>query len=214
MNKILLYLEIAAFISSLITWQQIKSSNYMRLFPFLLFVIAVGEITGYLIAVKYNNNQWFYNLLNPLMHLLYFAIFYYSINSKRFKTFIVASAVLYIIVTIITHFYCCYEERNFNQWMYITGVSIIIICTIRKLYELLEDPSKLDFLKMPFFYMLVFTLLFYTVTIPNFVMLNWIERTEIKKLVDIVNNASNVFNILLYVTYTIAFLWIKKTGSY
>ncbi len=186
----------------------------MRLFPLLLFVIAFGEVFGYYLAIVYKNNIWFYNLLNPIMHILYFSIMYYSINSRRFKQYILVSVVLYIIISTATYFLFCYNKNAFNEWMYILGIIILIISLISKLYELLEDPQRLDFFKKPFFYILIFTLLFYTVTIPNFAMDNWMASTKMNSLTAIINNVSNVFNILLYTVYTLSFLWIKKTGIY
>jgi len=185
----------------------------MRLFPFLLFFIAIGELFGYYLAVKYRNNLWFYNLLNPVMHLLYFAIMYFAIKSKKFKTFILTGGAVYIIVSSTTYFLYCYGKDVFNQWMYVLGISILIVCLVRKLYEMLEDPQDLDFLRNPFFYILIFTLLFYTVTIPDFAILNWVSDVNINSLA-LVNNVSDFLNILLYAAYTIAFLWIRKTGLY
>jgi hypothetical protein len=93
----------------------------------------------------------------------------------------------------------------FNKWMYILGACILIIGLLRKLYELLEYPSGKDFLKTPFFYILIATLLFYTVTIPNFILHEWIYNAHMGRLTAIVNNVFNFLNIFLYATYSIAF---------
>lgn len=213
MYHLLTLFEITAFISSIIAWQRIQGSNYMKLFPFLLFIIAAGELFGEFWARRYGNNTWFYNVYDPVMLELYFLILYFSIVSKRFKKFILVASIAYCIISGLTY-YTYFERKVFNEWMYILGVFILIVCLIRKLYELLEDPETLDFLRKPFFYILVFTLLFYSVTIPNFAMNNWIASTKRYDLTVIVNNVTDFLNVLLYLAYTIIFLWIRKTGTY
>lgn len=185
----------------------------MKFFPFLLFLIAAGELFGEYWAKSFGNNTWFYNVYDPVMLLLYFLIMYYSINSTRFKKFVLVSIFLTGVISIVTY-YLYYEKKAFNEWMYTIGVLILIVCLIRKLYELLEDPESLDFLRKPFFYILIFTLLFYTVTIPDFVMNNWIASADMNNLTTIVNNVTDFLNILLYAAYTIIFLWIKRAGTY
>ena len=185
----------------------------MRLFPFLLFLIAGGELYGYYLALKYKNSIWFYNIFDPIMYLFYFAILYFSIYSLNFRRFIIISSIFYIILSSISYYYIA-RKGEFNQWMYLSGVIILVLCLIRKLYELLEDPKKFDFLKNPFFYILLFTLFFYTLTMPRFVLNSWLTASKSYEMVAIVNNVSRIFNLLLYAAYTIAFLWIRKTGLY
>ena len=151
MYNLLTYLEIAAFISSIFAWNKIKTSKYMRLFPFVFLLIAVSELFGEYLAKVYHNNTWFYNIYDPIMFLLYFAIMYYSVNNKNFKKFIVIISIIYVLISVCSFSYY-YQKEAFNELMYTCGTLILIICIVRKLYELLEDPVRLDFLKIPFFY--------------------------------------------------------------
>ena len=185
----------------------------MRLFPLLLFLIAAGELYGYHLAKVYRNSVWFYNLLDPVLSLLYFLILYFSIISKHFKKIIIGSSVMFILVTCISYKYF-YERDLFNIWMYIFGSILLIVFVVFKIYELLEDPANLDFLKNPFFYILIITLLFYTVTIPYMSMNTWIANTEKSRFTIILIDVIDILNYILYATYTIAFLWIRKTGIY
>lgn len=182
----------------------------MRLFPLLLLIIVLGEIAGYYLAVKYHNNRWFYNLFTPIQYLLYFIIFYYAISKNQFRTIILVSIFLYMLLSVFTYD----TETTLNISVYLSGAVLLIVFIIGKLYELIDSSEEMDFLKAPFFYISFATLIFNVAGLPFFVMNNWMTNTKAAAFISIFNNVLDTLNIVLYGTYTIAFIWIRKTGSY
>lgn len=204
------YFEIAALISSLIVWGKIKRSRYLQLFPFLLSVIVFGELYGYYLSVKYHNNLWLSNIIFPIVFSMYFRILYLSLNNKSFKKFVIVASLIFALISAFTLYVYINVKLLFNIWMYISGTLILVACIVFKIYELLDDPTKLDFLKNPYFYILIFTLLFYIVTIPVYTMNSWLSQVKIDENITIINNVFNFLNIVLYGSYAMCFLWIGK----
>lgn len=215
MHHYITYFEIAAFIASLMAWGLIKKSRYLRLFPVLLLVIVMVEVYETFFAPPSQvSNAWIYNIQVPLQYLLYLAILYYAINQERYKRIIIVSSLLLILVVIVTEKYLT-REGSFNSWSYSLGSVLVIGGILVKFYEMLQNPVEFNFTGSPFFYMLFAFLLFNVGTLPYFVMGNWLwfEKGE-KQMVLVLQTVMSILNYVLYSTYTIAFLWMKKKGSY
>ena len=209
------YFEIASFIAALAAWGIIKKSKYMRLFPVLLFVVVSVESYETFFEPSGNlNNAWLYNIQVPLQYLFYIAILYYAINNKLYRKIIFASAVVLIIVTVITEKYV-ERQAGFNSWSYSFGSTIVIAGILIKFYEMLKNTTEFNFIYNPFFYILFAFLLFNVGTLPYFAMGNWLwfEKGD-KNTVMILHNVMSILNYILYSVYTIAFIWMKMKGSY
>lgn len=215
MHYYITYFEIAAFIASVTAWGILKKSRYLRLFPVLLFVIVTVEVYETFFAPDTQvTNAWIYNLQVPLQYLFYLTILYYAINHTAFKKIMIASSLLLVIVTIITEKYFT-RQGSFNSWSYSCGSALVIAGILVKFYEMLQNPTEFNFTNNPFFYMLFAFLLFNVGTLPYFVMGNWLwfEKGQ-KQTVIVLQTVMSILNYILYSTYTIAFAWMKKKGSY
>jgi hypothetical protein len=215
MHYYITYFEIAAFAASLLAWNVIRRSRFLRLFPLLLFVIVAVEVYETFFAPPTQlSNAWIYNIQVPLQYLFYLTILYYAIKYPLFKKLIIAASFLLVAITIITNKYFA-GQGTFNSWSYSFGSATVIICILVKFYEMLQNPTEFNFIFNPFFYILFAFLLFNVGTLPYFIMGNWLwfEKGE-KQTVIVLQNVMSILNYMLYSTYTIAFLWIRKKASY
>ena len=214
MNYYITYFEIAAFIASLIAWGIIKKNKYLRLYPLLLFVVVSLEVyETFFRQDKSESNTWIYNIQIPLQYLIYMTILYYAFLSITFKRIIIFAALFFIVLCFISEMYLT-RKGAFNSWSYSAGSVIVIIAILVKFYEMLQNSAEFNFTRNPFFYMLFAFLFFNIGTLPFFVMGNWLwfEKRNIE-LVIILQNVGSVLNYILYSTYTIAFIWMRKKGS-
>lgn len=214
MHSYIVFFEAAAFIACIAAWNVIKKSKYLRLYALLLFVIVFVEINeNSFQSGTHKNNAWLYNIQIPIQYIIYSFILYYAFVSRFFKKAIIAAIVIFIIVTVITQIYYT-RPGAFNSWSYSAGSIIFIIGILIKFYEMLQHPEEYNFIRNPFFYMLFAFLLFNVGTLPYFAMGNWLWfYKNDKNTVLLLANVMSVLNYILYSTYTIAFIWMRKKGS-
>ncbi|WP_333819658.1 hypothetical protein [Ohtaekwangia sp.] len=214
MNRYIPYFEFAAFLSSLLAFPVIKNSKYLRLFPVLLLMIVLVEVYQLFFAAKGSVNASMYNIMIPLQYLLYLIIFYLAVNQPGYKRFLLASAVVLVAFSAVTQVLFL-EENHFNVLAYCLGSILVIIGSIMKLYEMLQNPTDFNFLRKPFFYMLFAFLLFTTGTLPYFAMSNWLYIvTTYKNILQMLVNVMSIMNYVLYTTYTVMFLWMIQRKDY
>ncbi|MFZ6009593.1 MAG: hypothetical protein ACOYXT_04535 [Bacteroidota bacterium] len=216
MSKVITYIELAAFFSSLMAWPVIKRSSYLRLFPLLLFVVISVEVyQTFLRPDGVHINALVYNVQVPLQHLLYLYILFLALDRRAFKKIMAVVTSVFFAFAIITAIFFTAPDR-FNVLAYCIGSVCIITGILLKFYEMLQNPTDFNFLKKPFFYMLFAFLLFNVGTLPYFAMSNWLYFVQqYENMLQILISVMSVFNYVLYSTYTIAFLWmtLKKDFS-
>ncbi|MEM6523423.1 MAG: hypothetical protein AAF693_06520 [Bacteroidota bacterium] len=210
MSDYLTYLEISAFVASLIALPVLKRRPYLLLFPLLLLpVVLVEGYQAFINPDKGSTTEFIYNFQVPLVQLLYLIMLAWSMESLRKRKWILIATLVFLGFSIITILYYL-GEAKFNVLSYSLGCIFLTAGILIKFYEMLKSPTKFDFLKDPFFYMLFAFLLFNMGTLPYFSMANWLYYSiGNHDLVIILYNAMMILNLLLYFTYTICFLWMR-----
>jgi hypothetical protein len=210
MSLVVTCLEIAAFLSSLLAWPMIAKTKHLRWFPLLLFIVAFVETTQAFFRsyFPYFNNT-FYNIQVPVQHLLYFLILWEAISSKMKKKLLVFSSMGFVLLTVITLVWFT-DTNHFNVLGYCAGSTLIVVWILVVFYDMLQDPSNLTFLHMPFFYMLFACLLFNVGTLPYFLTVNWLHFIQKQQeITEIFISVIGILTCILYGTYTACFLWMR-----
>lgn len=215
MHRYIIWFEILAFLCSLVALPVIRKSRYLRIYPVLLAIILSVEGYYQFIVVKTVPNAPLYNIQVPLQYLCYILILYYSAKSRRIRNFLVAGFIVIVAGNLVTDIFFTPKMNN-NVWGY-SICSFVAICGIvLKLYEMSTASSlaKYDFLKDPFFYLLFAFLYYNLVTLPYFVMSNWLFYTNSYKKYSsmylTLRNVMSISNYVLYTTYSTAFIWIAR----
>ena len=211
MSYYITWFEIAAFITSLAAWGTIRKSPYLRWFPLLLFVVVSLEVyETFLKSPKVYINALIYNIQVPIQHLLYLVILYFAMEKSAYRRSIGIASLVFIPWAVVTGLFFT-EKGHFNVLAYSVGSILIIIGIVVKFYEMLQNPAGFNFLKAPFFYMLFAYLLFIVGTFPLFTMGNWMYYTKgYKDILRMLKNAMSILNYVLYITYTISFIWMIR----
>lgn len=216
MSKLITCFEVAAFFASLAAWPVLRNSRYLRVFPFILGMIAVVEVSQSFFKSYFSYyNTHIYNIETPIEHGLYLLILYRAISHERWKKFLMFSGIVFLAFAVMTTLYFT-KPNHSNILAYSLGSVLIITGILLKFYEMLENPQEFNFLRNPFFYMLFACLLFNVATLPFFIMMNWMYYIEAGRKIHLVfASVMTVFNCVLYLTYTITFLWmiLKKRPS-
>jgi hypothetical protein len=155
-----LWIEIAAFVCSVIVFKATRHS-YLKWFLPFLFVTAVIELTGaYRAQVLQLSNHPIYNIYSPVGILFYAYIF--SIHLKQFKKLVWSSVIILVSFAIINLAFI-QGMGKFNSYTQIIGSFIIIIFSCLYLYTLMNMEQYQNLLKIPMFWIttgLLFSCLF------------------------------------------------------
>ena len=208
------YFEIAAFVTSLIAWKQLSDSRSLRLFPLLLLGIVAGELWGaYQIYKTHEDNARLYNIyITPFINVMYYGILYHAIKPLTLKKGIIVFSMLYIGFAILTTLYLYNDTIHYNVLSHCVGALFLIFLLIRLFYEMMINPSELDFLRKPSFYIFFALLLFQVGSLAYFSMANWLGSHH--QLIGFIFYVFDTLNYILYGTYIVAFIWIRAKNIY
>jgi len=211
----LIWFELTAFLLSLVALPVLWKSSYLRVYPVLLLIVTGVEGFYYLFPEKTSGNARVYNIQIPLQYTCYLLILYYAADNKQLKHFIAGMLWLLAVFCILTTILFM-KPGDLNVWSYSLCSVLTLIATIGKFYEMLKNPAGLDFLQNPFFYMLFAFLLFNLITLPYFSMGKWLYYTKgFRNVSMMLYYVSYLLNYLLYIVYTICFVWIlRRKGIY
>jgi hypothetical protein len=211
-NTYIKYLELAAFIASLIAWPVLRKSRYLKVFPVLLGLIVAGEFYGYYLRLTKGNNTWFYNFFNPCQFILYLLILYRAIDNKRLRGLMLAGCV-FIAISALLGLEPSFRKM-FNIYMYSLGAMLVITGVAAKIYEMVNVRED-SFLRSPVFYIFFSIIFFYIGTLPILVMNNWLAKFDFfNSIRQVLVITFTILNFVLYGTYTYCFLWLRRKATY
>lgn len=189
-----------------------KTPNYVRGFIPFLITSLVLEILTYKMVLKGLSTTNVYNFSSILEICFYLWILMSIIENKSIKRSLLVCEIFYPIICISDIYF--YQKLNgFHTITYALGCFLIILFSIIYFYQLFAKPKAIILTKEPAFWICTALLLFYSVTFPMFVFVNFMK--DFPPI--IANNLQYliiVLNVFLYLLFSIAFLCrikIKKS---
>lgn len=205
------YLEILAFLTSVVLWPKLRSTRLRWFTPFLFLIVIVELIGRYYSREIHKSNAWLYNLSVPIEYLFYAFMFYQYFISKSFKKLALVFLSLFPVFAVI-NFLFIQDAARFNTNFLKVGSLFMFLFAILYFYDFLKIDKVVSPLKQPFFWIASGVLLFnagefvYNVFF-EFYFKNW--EVGLKLFRDINNN-------LIYVLYSciiiglITILWKQE----
>lgn len=209
-----LYL-IPLFISMICSWRSIRNNwaepfkafSLFLTFSFLLEISAISwklEVhqTAYWSFSK--SNLWLYNLYFLPEYLFYLYFFSKTLESRWLKCWAKYIGVVYTFF-VLTNILFLQTMAQLNTYSIIFGSGIVIFCST--FYFIQEHNRKIPMRVSlsPLFWIAVGALFLHSVSLPYFIFINHLSRTNIP-LAMALFNILLVLNILMYSIYLIAFL--------
>jgi len=145
-----------------------------------------------------------YNIYTPLEFIVYWILFRQKIISTHRKTILDAMAIVFAIVSVYLIYRYNIRSRFINEWVVLNNifqVSWIGLCLLEFYYS---DESIINS-SQPFFWFLIAITGYASCTAVFFSLWHFI-RNNSEAQFSIVNAIHHIFNILLYVFFTIGFL--------
>jgi hypothetical protein len=203
------YIELAAFITSIIFFKYLKGSRWQWL-PFFLLLMLFTELAGrYMRKVLSIPNTPLFNITIPLEYLFYAFLFYSFIQYKTFKTCaaIIFWAIFLFAVVNISFFQSFYllttNTLKFGSicMIFISGLTLI---------DLLTSDFKFPIYKIPLFWIAIGVLIFNVGEFIYLSIFNLLLKYDWDKAATLFANINNKLIYVLYGSIIICILCMKN----
>jgi hypothetical protein len=195
-----------------------KWARPYRLFSIFLIVTLLMELFAiswklFLHQTAYwgytNSNLWIYNLYLTPQYLFYFYFFSSVLDSKLLSANKKPIIIIYAFAGIANIIFI-QRVNQLNTYTIILGSGLVLIGSLS--YFIQEFNRKVPVLvsKHPLFWISLGSFMFHTVSLPYFIMINYLSKVNLPMAVSLFNILL-VLNVLMYLFYLIAFLCNKPS---
>jgi hypothetical protein len=198
------FIVVIALLASFALYRQGPSDIYLRVFPvFLTIVTILLGISSYLAYRVIPNTPWF-NLLTIFEYCFYFFILYRIIRNPIVRKTAFHLIWIYPLIAGLNIFYL-QKTTSFHTITYSLGGLLVVAFCIFYFFELFQRPQSVNLSRNPDFWICSGLLFYFACTFPIYGMINNITKLP-KIILFNLNTIFNVLDILLYTSFTIAFL--------
>jgi hypothetical protein len=199
---------VVSFLASLSIYFQRKNDLYLRLFPpFLLLTLLVEVVSQGLVKRSYITPM--YNIFSIIEFSFYLFVLGEIVKNVRAKRLI--KYIIWIFgILALGNIMFFQKISGFPSLNHAAGCLLIVAISIYYFFELFQISQSVALVRQPSFWICSGLLFFYCCSFPIFTAINLLRTLPpftIKTLVTIVN----ILNVLLYSSFTIAFLCRLRT---
>jgi hypothetical protein len=182
---------------------------YLRLFTWFLFLTIVVEIIATVMSVRKINNTLLYNIFTSFEFVFYFWFLRQVVSGVVVRKILSYCMLLYPLLS-LAEIIIRRKENGFHSATYSLGCLLIVAMCIYYFIELFQRPQAANLIAESTFWICSGLLFYYCCSFPFFALSNYFNHVPnviIRNLVFIIN----MMNILLYSSFTIAFLCRIRT---
>lgn len=150
------------------------------------------------------SNTWLYNLFIIPIYFFYLSFFGTVLENIKLKRSWKWIASIYCIFGLL-NLSVFQTISQLNTFSVIIGSAIVIICSSLYFLQELNRKIPVKVTSTPLFWIALGALIFHSVSLPYFIFINYLSRTNLG-LAMALFNIHLVLNILMYSFYLIAFL--------
>jgi hypothetical protein len=194
-----------------------KFLTYFLLFTFC--IEAIGFIPRIIYSQEYlhylKETVWFTNfwLYNPYLIVSYtFYAFYFSINLKikGLRQVLNYLVTIFVISSLANLVFSNIFFVSYSMFTMFAGIALLFLAISFYYYELLQDEKLLYINKSVQFYISVAFLLFNLISMPLWINIRFYNNTLSPEFINLYRIIFLTANILLYSTYTFAFIYCAQ----
>ncbi len=187
---------VSAITTSVIFYKTLKANN-LKSFPYFLFFVLAGEITGILLARIYHTNIVFYNIFTSVQIIYYLYLIQSSILSKIAKKIIAVCIAVFTLISIINCLYVQNINTELISYTFSIGSLFITLSAMFFFYELLHSNQIESYTTYLQFWIVLGLFIFYTCNIPYMSVYNYLSVNY----TNIMNAYYKIIEILAYIMY-------------
>lgn len=193
-----------AFLASLTIFRGAGTAKYLKVFSFFLLINLVTDTISAIQDAYVINNLVFVNLVTVFDFAFYCYFIREIIRSPLVKKILLYCLIIYPAV-FLANTLLIQGSVVFHSMTYALGSLLIIVSCIYYFWELFQQTYSVNLGRQPAFWICSGLLFYYACTFPFYVTTNLVSA--LPKV--ILKNLLLIFvllNILLYLSFTIAFL--------
>ena len=193
-----------AFLAALTIFRGPRTPVYLKIFSVWLFLNLVMEIISNYQSYHEINNVFFVDLLTVLDFTFYIYLVREIIRSPQVKRIMLYCLILYPAIFLV-NILLIQGSVVFHSMTYALGCLLIIFSCIFYLWEMFQRTYSVNLARQPEFWICSGLLFYYTCTFPFYGTTNLVmalPKVILRNLLFIFE----LLNILLYLSFTIAFL--------
>lgn len=207
------FMELSACLAGFLHFKKLNP-NYWKAFPFYLALIFIIEMTAKWAQQNPENIIQVFNLYTyfgiPIQFLFFFWLFYQHDKSESNHSWAVYGFFIYIASLIVDELFLMNDlQYGFKSMSYTCGNMILTVLIFRYFYQLIKSDELLNFNEKRMFWVCLGLLIFYLGTMPYFGLFNTL-RFNYPALFKVYWYVQMIFNICMYLCFTIGFIWSKS----
>jgi hypothetical protein len=203
-SYIQLFSVFLSFLAGLTAFFRPRASLSLRVFPLFLLLTLIVEIFGQYLADHKHSNIGIFNFFEILEFTFYFWVLQHIIRNSVAKKIIFHLVWVFPLFSFMNVFFI-QGLNTFNTITYSLGSLIIVILTIFYFFELFQLPGSIPVLREPAFWICCGLLIYYSCSFPMFALVTRLSKNTPLLVINL-EVILDTINILLYSTFTIAFL--------
>lgn len=193
-----------ALITSFTAYFQRNSELYLRLFPFyMIFTAVLGAVITYL-SFYGKENTTLFNFFTITTFCFYFFIISQIIHNKKVKRIIIYALLVYPIIA-ASNILLVHKTNIVLTLSHSLGCLLLVSFSIYYFLELFQLNNSINLLVQPSFWICSGLLFYYSCSFPLFGLL-YLLKNPPKIIINNLTIISNLLDVLLYSSFTIAFL--------
>jgi len=202
------------FISTVLSFRALgrKWPASYGLFSILLLIIFLVELLAYLwkfYFVTFRNwpysqsNLWLYNSFLIPQYLLYMAVYYKALHSKKTRTIIVILAVVYLVFAAVN--FSLQGIHGIDSYTLAMADGIVLFMTVAWFNQVLREKEIIRLTAHPMVWISVGAFIFHAANLPYILSLDFLIHNDISLAIALFY-IFLALNCIMYSFYTIAFL--------
>ncbi len=205
MGTALLWFELLSLIVAIINYRYLKGSNLVWFIPFLVLT-NIQEWGSHFGLYSHNgSNGLSINIFTTIEFLFYSWLFYKEIKNRSFKKIIISATPL-LIIAIVTNVFFIQGLHTMHTYTFLPG-SVLMVCFIfLYFYDLFLHDQVVSLSKNPMFWICTGLLFYYPGMFCVYAFFHAVSTEMAEEYGKIYILMANIFNIILYSCFTIAFL--------
>ena len=199
---------VATIATSIIHYKLLKEYG-LETFPYFLFFVLAGELTGVLLARIYHTNVVFYNIFTSIQTGYYLFLIQSSIVSVKIRRIIVACACVFILASVVNCFFIQNIRTELVSYTFTIGCLLITLSAMYFFYELLHSNKIENYATYPRFWIILGVFIFYTCNIPYMSVYNYLF-VNFKTILNAYYKIIEILAYIMYVFFIIGIIWSSK----
>jgi hypothetical protein len=150
------------------------------------------------------SNLWIYNIYLVPQYLFYFTFFSRIVQSTWLKSIYSSFSIIYCLFGLGNMAYV-QGMSQLNTYSIIAGSGLVLLGSLSYFSKALNRPEPSPVTSYPAFWIAAGSFIFHTISLPYFITINYLSKTDLTLAV-VLFNILLALNIIMYFFYLIAFL--------